>query len=93
MPDTKSQPRARTARPVIPNVPFCPWCASHQHAYCTGTGGAVVKNGHCACGAQRHQPTDDTAASMAVFDTPDLVHLGPAGLAATWRERDERTSR
>lgn len=61
-------------------VPYCAYCAMHNHRTCTGNG--------CACGARAHNPDTDTAAAMRSYEAPHEARLPLVERATAWHRKD-----
>jgi hypothetical protein len=73
-----------TGRTTTPTTATgCPFCAMHNHGACRG--------GECACERRAHNPDVETAASMRLYERPDLAaaKLPVECLASDWHRKDE----
>lgn len=68
---------------------YCPACAMHDHSRCTGMAPAL--GGTCECGDRAHNPDVETAATMRLYERPDLAaaRLPVEELASSWHRKDE----
>jgi hypothetical protein len=68
----------RAARAVpVPTAFTCGHCGYGDHRHCPG--------GRCECDQQNHQPDDQLAAAMRLYQRPDLVGDTVENLAAEYR--------
>jgi hypothetical protein len=73
--------RAQTA-PKAGDAVYCGHCACGDHALCHG----LALAGPCACAVEAsHEPGDEMAAAMRLYQRPDLVGDTTANLAAEYR--------
>lgn len=61
----------------------CPFCSMHNHGSC--------RSDSCACSTRAHVPDVETAASMRLYERPDLASakLPVEKLASDWHRKDE----
>lgn len=72
-----------TGRTATAAPPACAFCSMHNHGRCRGT--------DCACATRSHVPDVETAASMRLYERPDLAaeKLPVERLASDWHRKDE----
>lgn len=71
--------RRATTSLLIPKVkPYCGFCGNGHHRYCPST--------NCSCSAVDHEPGDELAASMRLYQDFSLVGDTIQNLAAEYRE-------